>query len=117
MIEFGAPSPNLPITVLQAGPQFSQDGATQLEYGYNIVQDVSYNYGSLQLPPAVPGAMVTLANQNNFASWLVTVYAKNGTTDTINGQPNGTAFDVAVGVVPLFLCSVAGQWFANIQPD
>lgn len=107
-----------------------QAGATQLGYGFTPVAPPASSGDSIALPAAVAGSIVVLfsygdagltGNTNNIA-----VFAKNGTTDKINGSGSSAAqydwepYAPAVyrqnqGAVAI--CVVDGVWITNLNGD
>lgn len=105
-----------------------QADATQLSYGYNVLSPPAGGLDSVQLPAALAGSIVQAFVAG---AWipdnLMTVYAKFGTADTINGFSN-TADMLFVparhsndadstGQVMLFVCKTDGEWWGNVKDD
>lgn len=95
-----------------------QAAATQLDYGFSSVLDSGSSSDGVQLPPALAGTLVYLFPYGNHNTQVL-VWAKNGTSDSINGQSNNTAFDaLTVNYRPTtFICAVDGQWQTNAVVD
>lgn len=101
----------------------SQSGAAQLNPGYNAINDAVNIYDSVQLPSAVAGSIVigfVVGIQTN----SIAVYAKNGTSDTINSELYETNNSVpylfpippSVGNNQIFVaeCVIDGVWRSNL---
>lgn len=108
---------------LVGGAVNTQAGATQLGYGYNFIDVNDVNYASFQLPAAVAGAVVNVTF-TGIGSGYVAIFAKEGTSDSINGQGNGAQFDLSkahtqgyVGTLATFVCKVDGAWRGNVALD
>lgn len=98
-----------------------QAGATQLGYWYNELVTSHDPGDSVQLPAAAAGSVVMVFVEGPMATFIA-VFAKEGTTDTINGFANATQFDFVgtnanTGRVAIFVCKTNGAWFANIDQD
>jgi hypothetical protein len=92
------------LTALAGG---GQTGATQLINGINLVGVCATNADSVQLPPALAGSIVLVSNQG---AADMTVYGKEGRTDTINGTDGATGVTQADPLSAVYFCSVAGAW-------
>lgn len=101
-----------------------QVAATQLSTGYSPIA-VAADSDSLALPAGVAPSVCVLVNTG---SNLPIIFAKNGTSDTLNGQPNSTAFDLEMTVSGggggsvrnatfTFICPIDGQWFGSAGVD
>jgi hypothetical protein len=84
-----------------------QTGATQLINGVNEVTTVASAADSVQLPPAIAGAIVPVANSG---AESMTVYGKEGRTDTIDGTAGATGVAQASGADNLYFCARTGFW-------
>ena len=91
--------------------------ATPLIVGLNPIAPAVTASDSVQLPAALAGSVVI--GIPVFSANLVGVFAKNGSTDTINGSPGTDQFDIipATGNFPIFVCPTDGAWFTNIEAD
>lgn len=110
-------APNPAVTAHSGG---TRAAATQLLAGLTPVNPSGAGGDSLQLPAAIAGTVVTLLPVKTGANSTM-IYAKNGTTDTINGHSSATGFDIifsaATPPVVTFACVVNGAWLANVSPD
>lgn len=113
---------NASVTPFAGGGQAS---ATQLNYGTTPITAPASAGDSLQLPPAVAGSKAEIFIIGASSTGM-NVFAKNGTSDTLNGQSNSTAFAcVASNSVSgqtyttpfLFVCVTNGAWLTNASPD
>lgn len=115
----GGGSPTITVGIVpHAGG--GQASATQLSYGYNGIDNSGTSDGdSMQMPSAVAGSVVQLFIQDNSTpSRVLNLYAKNGTSDTINGHSNATVFDVVgTQTAPILVCKVNGAWWGSPGPD
>lgn len=100
-----------------------QADATQLSVGWNVFSNPATNLDSVALPDAVAPAKVFLMCADS-GGWtnVLGIYAKDGSTDTINGQATATLFDAlsASPYSPLMvtaICAVDGAWLMNVGPD
>jgi hypothetical protein len=106
-----------------------QASATQLAVGVTPVAIPGGALDSLQLPAAVAPALVMLFVPDAFA-WraankAIGVFAKQGTSDTINGDVHSSLFDFYPPTdanvwnphIAIFSCAVDGAWSTNLQPD
>lgn len=84
-----------------------QATATQLSNGLNVIGVCATNADSVQLPPALPGSVVFVANSGAADA---TVYGKSGRTDTINGTAGATGVTQADPLNAVFFCVIAGAW-------
>lgn len=85
-----------------------QEGATQLINGLNHVGTVASSGDSVQLPPAAKGSIVMVANDGADS---MTVYGKEGRTDTINGTAGATGVAQANAKFAVYFCPKDGAWF------
>lgn len=104
---------------MQALPGGGQAGASRLGEGSNFVS-VANNGDSVQLPHARAPARCEVVVAHT--SPLLAVFGREGTDDTINGDPNGSQFDMGtIGgnliTVGVFLCMTDGAWFTNAAED
>lgn len=88
----------------------SQATATQLLTAINNVTTVAAGTG-VNLVASAPGLSVTV--QNSGANPL-TVYAFQGSADTINGVAATTGVQILPGTIAAFNCTTAGAWL--VQP-
>lgn len=86
-----------------------QSGATQLQYGMNRVSTVGSANDSVALPIAVASAWVLLVNDGANAA---KVFAKNGSSDTIDGITGSTGVTITNAKRDLFYCLTAGAWIS-----
>lgn len=95
--------------LVTAHPGGGQANATQLLSGYSAVI-VGSNEDSVALPPATPSnspCLISTVNSGNFMS----VFSKNGSSDTINGSPSGTAYQGG-----FYFCFTPGAWVCTGTP-
>jgi hypothetical protein len=94
-----------------------QAGAGQLNPGVNSIQDVDSPFDSVQLPNAVAGTVV-IGTVQFFQSSFMGVFAKEGTDDSINGEPNNQMFVFPTVGIPFWtlmcVCGEDGLWSCNI---
>ncbi len=93
------------LTALASGLQV---GATQLITGLNEVSTVAGANDSVQLPAAVAGAIVYVANPS---AQTLTIFGKSGRTDTINGTAGATGVTQATTVHAIYFCPVDTKWY------
>jgi len=93
------------LTALAGG---GQEGATQLINGLNHVGTVASSADSVQLPAAGAGAVVMVANDGDNS---MTVYGKEGRSDTINGTAGATGVAQANAKFAVYFCPKDGAWF------
>jgi hypothetical protein len=91
------------ITAFAGGGQSS---AVQLVSDLNRVTTVGTAADSVKLPPAVPGAEVTVANAA--AANSMNIFPQTG--DAINALSANTAIACAANKTMNFYCMVAGTW-------
>lgn len=96
---------NPSLTALASG---LQAGATQLITGLNEVLTVAGANDSVQLPPAIKGATVYVANPSG---QTLTVFGKSGRTDTINGTAGATGVTQATTVHAVYFCPRDTVWY------
>lgn len=101
---------NAQLTALAGG---GQAGATQLLNGLNEITTVVTNADSVQLPPAEAGARVYVMNAD--AAQSVTVYGKEGRTDTINGTAGATGVTQSAGLSAVYWCPRDGVWYRTLS--
>jgi hypothetical protein len=99
-------------------PGGGQASATQLAAGITPVGPPATSGDSVQLPDAVAGAIVMLLPSGSFAGFTVSVYVKDGSSDTLNGLSDfvdfGASFSTAAPLTPCwFVCVVNGAWWTN----
>lgn len=113
---------NASVTPTSGGSQ--SDGA-QLSSGLTPIVPPANDGDSLQLPVATAGSIAMLFCIGSQAHTPI-VYAKDGTSDTINGASHSAGFDlysVTGGAGPnqsmiyVFSCSTNGAWLTNALPD
>ena len=92
------------LTALAGG---GQTGATQLINGVNRVATVASAADSVQLPKAAAGSIVYVANDG---AQDMTVFGKEGTSDTINGTAGATGVSQATTKAAVYFCAIAGKW-------
>jgi hypothetical protein len=85
-----------------------QASATPLPAAINRVTTVATIADSVLMPPAVPGAVVTVVNAGANS---MNVFP-NG-TDAINALGASAAFAMAAAKVEMLYCANAGQWHSN----
>ena len=81
--------------------------ATQLVNGLNEVGTTATNNDSVQLPLALPGTVVFVANSG---AATLAVYSRYGSSDTIDGTAGSTGTTQTTGVDNLYFCAAAGRW-------
>jgi hypothetical protein len=94
---------------LTAHAEGGQSSATQLQYGMNRVSSVASANDSVALPTAVANAWVLLVNDGGNAA---KVFARNGSSDTIDGVTGSTGVTIANAKRDLFYCLTAGAWIS-----
>jgi hypothetical protein len=94
------------LTALAGG---AQAGATQLNAGLNLVTSVVTTNDSVQLPSADGSAVVVVRNAGGNT---MTVYGKNGASDTINGTAGSTGITVADAKTIVFFSFAVGKWYS-----
>ncbi|MDE2096235.1 MAG: hypothetical protein KGL39_03250 [Patescibacteria group bacterium] len=87
----------------------TQAAAIQLGYGWNRLSTVATLGDSAALPAAVQGAEVIVVNDGAAAA---DIYAKNGSTDTIDGVAGSTAAAVTNAKRSIFICITTGAWLS-----
>ena len=102
---------NGPVTPHGGGGQAS---ATPLAPGINVIGDPSGNGDSVQLPDAISGTVV-IGIVNEIQTHVIAVFAKYGTSDSINSQGNSIEFDFPNGMLGqgqllVAVCLADGQW-------
>jgi hypothetical protein len=103
----GLQSIDTPTAALTAQSDGTQANAAQLVNGINTVGTVGGSGYSVQLPPAVKGSFVLVANAG---ANPMQVFGKNGRTDTINGTAGATGVSQTNGLTALYMCAVNGAW-------
>ena len=93
-----------PLTAHAGGTQAL---ATQLVNGLNEVGTTATNNDSVQLPLALPGTVVFVANSG---AATLAVYGRYGSSDTIDGTAGATGTTQTTGVDNLYFCAAAGRW-------
>lgn len=88
-----------------------QSGATLLSVVFNRFTTVGTAADSAILPPAVPGARITVVNAA--AANSMNVFPATG--EFINALAVNTAFAVAANKACDFICVVAGKWQALLS--
>ena len=96
----------------------SQANAGQLNAGFNVIVPPQNALDAVQLPLAISGTVVwgmVIGGPGEFLG----IYAKNGTTDTINGYDNDVIFSfpnfpVSTSQNLICVCGEDGSWFCNI---
>lgn len=83
--------------------------ATQLNYGLNRLATVATLNDSAQLPNAVSGSEVVVVNDGAAAA---KIYAKNGSSDTIDGVSGATGVTLTNAKRTLFKCLTDGKWIS-----
>jgi hypothetical protein len=90
-----------------------QANATQLSNGWTPTTSGGGG-DSFQLPSATAGAQMVMYSVGGVNPFIF--FAKNGTSDTINGQSNATAFDSAADMT-ICTCAADGAWDSNALVD
>jgi hypothetical protein len=85
-----------------------QASATQLTTELNRITTVASSADSVALPLAAPGLQITVTNAA--ATNPCQVFAKNGSSDTINGTAGATGVSLAAGKTATYFSTVAGVW-------
>lgn len=85
----------------------TQANAVQLVNGVNEVTTVAGANDSVQLPRAAAGSIVYVANAG---ANTLTVFGKNGSSDTINGTAGSTGVTQATTVDAIYACITDGRW-------
>lgn len=93
------------LTALAAG---TQADATQLTGGINEVLTVAGANDSVQLPAAVAGTIVFVANPS---AQTLTIFGKEGRADTINGTAGATGVTQATTVHGIYFCPRDTVWY------
>ena len=111
-------SPDLAARVTEFVPGgTSPDDAPVMAYGYNVVAPLG-TASFFQLPPAIPGAVITPSSGDNFFIGITGIATPG--TDTINGEAHDVIFALNSVDTPghiFFACHTAGEWISNAIPD
>jgi len=99
-----------------------QANATQLAAGLTPCAAPASSHDSLQLPSATAGALVILMPVTTFSGSTISVYVKNGSSDTMDGISDFVDWGSSISssnAIPLlvFACVVAGNWLTNGSLD
>jgi hypothetical protein len=100
--------------VITPNPGGGQSSAVPLSPGINVMTDAASNGDSVQLPNALSGTVV-IGIVNQIQGHTIAVFAKNDTSDSINGQDNSVEFDfpngfLGQGQVLMAVCLIDGAW-------
>ncbi len=86
-----------------------QASATALVVGWNRLSTVATLGDSAQLPAAVAGSQVIVANDG---AANADIYSQNGGTDTIDGVAGSTAVVITAAHRSMFICLTTGAWIS-----
>lgn len=86
-----------------------QASATQLNHGFNRIATCATLNDSAQLPSAVGGMVVIVANDGAAAA---KIYGKNGLTDTIDGTAGATGVTLTNAKRVIFIAIADGKWIS-----
>lgn len=97
----------------------SQADAGQMQPGFNSIVNPNNPFDAIQLPDAISGTVVWGMIIEGIQEYL-TIYAKNGTNDQINGLSNDTPCgfpNIAQSSSQNFICVCAedGVWACNFS--